>query len=493
MRHLDFNELRCALAQRSWKDGIRWLSEQYAWQQARNPATYSAWMHSHGRGARTREVASEHWQTLIYQPALHVGKALQKLMREEPRTSKLLVHSHTHKPLAPGLAAAATCTGDVLYGDELYRDERRVQPLFHSCFSPELFEAHDPYSQCFIVTWDAIASIADCLPGLASAQSVFAELVAAQLTITHVPELLSERSQPRLWSQPTPQGDFAPPETHPASCAAGNVDVSVIIPAKDKLNLTRQCLDSIVATNPAGTFELILIDNNSQEEATLKWLEQASVHYPGLTIIRDRAEFNWSRLNNLGAQHARGNCLVFLNNDTIAETQSWLSVLCSRVTQPGIGAVGARLLYPNRTVQHAGVVYGMCTCAGHLYAGVKDQDQTGIFYPSTLTRNVSAVTGACLAVSREAFDAVGGFDEAYRISGSDVAFCLDLVNAGLRNVYEATVQFVHFESASRFGDPRKDVDRLLDRLAAEPTADPHYSPHLSLEYRTPVYSHGLWR
>ena len=275
------------------------------------------------------------------------------------------------------------------------------------------------------------------------------------------------------------------------TCSFGSRDtgsrkVSIIIPTRDRLDLLVPCIEGIHATNQ-GSFECIIIDNGSVAPETKRWLAGAPTEFRALQVVEAPEPFNWSRLNNLGMRHAEGNVFLFLNNDTEAACEGWVDRLADVALRPDVGTVGGLLLYPDGLIQHAGVVTGFGGCADHIYVGTHPDAGEHMFVPPTVPRNVSAVTGACLAVARSAVDAIGGFDEGYRVIGSDVEFCIRAMRAGRRNVYLPDVRLLHHESQSRTKrDPAADIERLR-ALVAQGPSDPYFNPKLSMVSLYPSY------
>lgn len=231
----------------------------------------------------------------------------------------------------------------------------------------------------------------------------------------------------------------------PESCA------SVIIPTRDGLALLRQCVETLEAKTEGMPYEIIVVDNGSRDEATLAWLERFSGR-DGRRVIRADVAFNWSHLNNLAAREASGDVLVFLNNDTEITQPDWLLRLAENARRENAGVCGPLLLYADGTIQHAGVVVGMGGWADHVFKGMAPVHHQHLFASPVLRRNVLAVTGACMVVSRTVFDRLGGFDESFVVCGSDVDLCLRAHRDGLLNVYVPEARLVHHESKTR--DPR---------------------------------------
>ena len=270
--------------------------------------------------------------------------------------------------------------------------------------------------------------------------------------------------------------------------------LSIIIPTRNRADLLRVAMDSLFAKTTQLPFEIIIIDHASDEEASLSYFKELAADHENVRIIRAEGAFNWSRLNNLGAREARGEVLVFLNNDVEIIDADWLRELASNALRKNVGAVGACLLYPNGTIQHAGIVLGMTGLAGHVFRTATLHAETLGGRPD-LPREVTAVTGACLAVRRSVFEEGGGFDEEnLPISYNDVDFCLKLRARGLRNLYTPFARLVHHESVSR-GPMERHSERkseasaearvVLDRWPLEFQADAHFSPNLSLDHEIP--------
>jgi glycosyltransferase involved in cell wall biosynthesis/GT2 family glycosyltransferase len=263
--------------------------------------------------------------------------------------------------------------------------------------------------------------------------------------------------------------------------------VSIIIPMRDRLSLLKQCLAGIRERTDYRPLEIVIVDNDSKEAATHEFLCTLEEKKEGL-VLRVDGEFNFSRLINRGAAAAKGEVLAFLNNDIDANEPDWLRELVSHAVRPGVGAVGARLWYPNGTLQHGGVVVGLGGVAGHAFTGVP-RGHAGYFNRTYLQQYCSAVTGACLLVRKEVFDQAGGFDETnLAISFNDIDFCLRLRAAGFQNIWTPYANLVHHESASR-GHQRapeeqaqfvREATFMQRKWGTELRYDPFYNPNLSL-------------
>ncbi|HYE50319.1 MAG TPA: glycosyltransferase family 2 protein [Azospirillaceae bacterium] len=265
--------------------------------------------------------------------------------------------------------------------------------------------------------------------------------------------------------------------------------VSVVVPTKDRVELLRPCLEAVLDRTQYPALELIVVDHESQDPATRTFLDAVRWR-PGVRILPYSGPFNFSDINNRAAEAAAGEVLVFLNNDVEPLGPYWLNELVAQALRPGVGAVGAKLLYPEGTVQHGGIVLGLGGgVAGHRFQH-ESGDDPGEEFMAVCAHATSAVTGACMAVRRGAFEAVGGFDaQAFPVAFNDVDLCLRLNERGLRTVWTPHAVLIHKESAS-LGRPRRPERR--EQFAREEAAfrgrwgtllggDPVWHPLRSLE------------
>ncbi|MGC8732540.1 MAG: glycosyltransferase family 2 protein, partial [Halothiobacillaceae bacterium] len=224
--------------------------------------------------------------------------------------------------------------------------------------------------------------------------------------------------------------------------------VSIIIPTRDREDMLRRCIQSIESRSHYRDFELIVIDNGSREAATLAFLNELKSGARA-RVIRDDRPFNFSALNNLAAEQAHGDLLLFLNNDTEVLTPDWLERMAGFAQLAHVGAVGAKLVYPGarQTIQHAGLI-NLQDGPGHAMLGM-DADAHGYFMRNLLDYDWSAVTGACLMIEAAKFRNAGGFDETFPVAYNDVELCFRLVERGLHNVVCQAVRLRHFESQTR--------------------------------------------
>ncbi|MBA3960899.1 MAG: glycosyltransferase family 2 protein [Chthoniobacterales bacterium] len=264
--------------------------------------------------------------------------------------------------------------------------------------------------------------------------------------------------------------------------------VSIIIPTRDRVNLLRRCVEGIREQTEYDRIELVVVDNDSTIGSTRDYLAELS-REKDTQVLHESGAFNYSRLNNLGAQAARGDVLAFLNNDIEVDEPGWLREMVSPVLQPRVGAVGARLWYPNQTLQHGGVVLGLGGMAAHAFGAVP-RGSRGYFDRLSLQQDCSAVTGACMIVRKDVFQETGGFDEEhFAVSYNDIDFCLRLRERGLRVILTPYANLIHHESVSRGRVRTPEADEQFFREAAafrkkwgaQLLSDPFYNPNLSLK------------
>jgi GT2 family glycosyltransferase len=224
--------------------------------------------------------------------------------------------------------------------------------------------------------------------------------------------------------------------------------VSVVVATRDRVELLRPCVEGVLYATDYPALDLIIADNDSVEPETLRYMDEVSSD-PRVSVVRWPHPFNYSAINNFAASHARGEYLCLLNNDIEVIEPDWLSAMMREALQPKVGAVGAKLLYPDRSIQHAGVAIGLGNAAGHAHRGLPEGDP-GYFAQAHIARGASAVTGACLLVAQRHFQAVGGLDEEHlAVAYNDVDLCLKLRESGLAIIYTPAATLIHHESKSR--------------------------------------------
>ena len=268
--------------------------------------------------------------------------------------------------------------------------------------------------------------------------------------------------------------------------------ISILIPNKDHVDDLRRCIESIKERSTYDNYEIIIIENNSEDTATFEYYKTLEGQ-DKITIVTYKGDFNYSKINNYGAKYASGKYLLLLNNDTQVITMNWLEAMLMYAQREDVGAVGAKLYYGDKTIQHAGVVVGLGAhrTAGHTHYKI-NYDNLGYMGRLCYAQNVSAVTGACMMVKKELFDAVGGLNEEFKIALNDVDFCLKLREKGYLNVFTPFAELYHFESASRGIDI---VDETKAKRYEEESSlfrdkwkdilekgDPYYNVNFSLDH-----------
>lgn len=263
--------------------------------------------------------------------------------------------------------------------------------------------------------------------------------------------------------------------------------VEIIIPTRDAAELVRQCVDSIRAKTTYDNYVITIIDNGSTEQETFD-LFASFAGDEHVRVSRDDSPFNYSALNNRVGLASQADFVCLMNNDIEVITPTWLYEMVSIAIQPNVGAVGAKLLYPSDTVQHAGVIVGLGGVAGHSHKH-SDRKAPGYFFRTLLRSRMSAVTAACLVIRTSIFREVGGLDEKLQVAFNDVDFCLRVQKAGYRNVWTPYAELYHHESATRgYEDTPEKIARFDEEVAFVKARwgdallnDPCYSPNLSLD------------
>lgn len=270
----------------------------------------------------------------------------------------------------------------------------------------------------------------------------------------------------------------------------GSPLISIIIANKDHVSDLKPCIESILDKSTYENYEIIVVENNSVEKATFDYYEELKENEK-VTVVKFEGEFNYSAVNNLGALSAKGDYLLLLNNDTRVITVNWMEELLMYAQRGDVGAVGGKLYYADKTIQHAGVVLGLGAhrTAGHSHYG-QHRDNLGYMGRLCYAQNVSAVTGACLLVKKALFEEVGGLDETFAVSLNDVDFCLKLREKGYLNVFTPFAELYHLESASRGlddnGEKAQRYNRESERFRekwkeALEAGDPYYNINFSLD------------
>ncbi|WP_241761229.1 glycosyltransferase [Erythrobacter sp. NAP1] len=360
-------------------------------------------------------------------------------------------------------------TTHVIYADDdlINVEGRRHSPHFKPDWNSEMFRHFDYVSDSAIFRLSALN-----LPSLAA--SPFQDALKLSQRdggeIVHLPKVLHHRRSRKAPTLPLP-----PIQPDPASELPS---VSVLVPTRNRLDLLETCLEGLKATRYPGSCEIIIIDNGSDDPATIEYLANID---PGFArVIPFAGAFNFAAINNSAAREAKGKLLCFLNNDIEITDPSWLAIMAQQAVREEVGAVGAQLLYPDGRIQHAGVVLGIGGAAAHAHR-LLQPSKTGYFHRHKLPQFVSAVTAACLVVERAKFEAVGGFDEEhFAVSFNDVDLCLKLRAKGWKSLYEPRARLVHHES----------ISRGLDRDALGAARQAREVANLQEKWRTQLASGG---
>lgn len=414
---------------------------------------------------------------------------------------------------------------DLIYTDEDKIDEhgRRYDPHFKPGWDPDLLEAINYIAHLCVLRRSLLERLGGLRPGFDGSQDhelmlrVTAAIGAER--IAHIPWPLyhwraisgSTAKAPDQKSYPHQAGLRAVGEAVAAKGArvsdgafvhSYRVEyplpspaprVSVIIPTRDGLSQLRVCIDSLLNKTRYPDFEILLVDNQSRDPDMLEYLA-ALAGKPQIRLLRHDAEFNYSAINNRAAEQASGSVLVLLNDDTEVLREHWLSEMVSLALRPDTGAVGAKLYYPDGSIQHAGVALGVGGVAGHLHLHAPGASN-GYMGRLRVRQSAGAVTGACLAVEKRKYDAVGGLDEIHlKVAFNDVDLCLRLAERGWRSVWTPWAELRHHESKSRGRDSSPDKLARFDaecrymqqRWGAQLQNDPYLNPHFSR--RRPDYS-----
>lgn len=263
--------------------------------------------------------------------------------------------------------------------------------------------------------------------------------------------------------------------------------VSIVIPNKDEKETLEQCLRSIQEKSTYGNYEILIVENNSTRPETFDYYKAIDGKNRIRVLYWDR-EFNYSAINNFGIRQAKGDYIICLNNDIEVITPGWIEELLGTCQRREAGIVGARLYYPDDTIQHAGIVVGIGGIAGSMFVGMK-RSHSGYMHKAALMQDLSAVTAACMMVKRSAWEAVGGFEEKLAVAFNDVDFCLKVKEAGYLVIYDPYVEMYHYESKTRGTEDTKDKVRRFQKeieyMRSRWTkilrqGDPCYNKNLSL-------------
>ena len=407
---------------------------------------------------------------------------------------------------------------DLIYSDEdkLSEDNKRSQPFFKTDWAPDILLATNYICHFGVYRKTIIDQIGGFRKGYEGAQDYDLVLRFTEKTdrIFHIQKILYHWRMISNSTAVNPESKGYAFEaglksledalarrsikgtvSHGAFPGVYNIDyeivndglVSVIIPTRDNAADLKGCIDSIFEKTIYQNFEIIVADNGSEKEETFKLFEFYTKKYKDqFKVVRIDIPFNFSQINNLAAKEANGEYLLFLNNDITVITKGWMKRMVSLAQQDHVGAVGAKLYYPDDTIQHAGVLLGMGGVAGHGHVGYPRGDY-GYFGKLVTTNNYTSVTAACMMVKREDFDRVNGFEEKLTVAFNDVDLCLKLYELGKFNVWLHNVELYHYESKSRGAEDtyskykrfNSEIKYMKDHWLKYIKNDPYYNRNLT--------------
>ena len=429
---------------------------------------------------------------------------------------------------------------DFIYTDEDKLDQNYMylDPYFKPDFSPETLECNNYITHFVVVNKDLIDKIGMLDSKYNGAQDFDFVLRATEKSkkIVHIPKVLYH------WRVHRESTAFLP-DTKPYAFEAGkraveahlnrigkkanveesqdvpgaykinyeivgNPNITIIIPNKDNIKLLKRCINSILKFTTYKNYEIFIIENNSIKNTTFKYYKKIAkntkikiLNYNKNTIMdlngerkleldnneNSKLEFNYSSLINFGVKNSKSDFILQLNNDTLLLTPNWLEIFIGYAQNKEIGAVGARLYYPDKTIQHAGIILGINGIAGNALVNLP-YGKHAYFGIEAITRNVSAVTGACLFCRRNLYEEVGFMDnKKFKVAFNDVDFCLKLLERGYRNIYNPYIELIHYESKTRgYEDSpekikrfEKETENFRKRWSKLLQNDPYYNPNLS--------------
>ena len=409
---------------------------------------------------------------------------------------------------------------DLLYSDEdkISPSGKRSNPFFKPDYAPQLLHSQNYIGHFVVARKTLVDQVGGFRPGYDGAQDfdLLLRITNSTQAIKHIPRILYHwREIPgstatvfgsKSYAQQA--GRMALENNFTDGDVKANVDdgpfpgtyqttykitatpkVSIVLPFKDQPKLLDRCLKSLFNQTRWENIEVIAIDNNSEQTETHTLIQKWEAQSPTVRFLTYSRPFNYSAICNFGVTEASGEFIILLNSDIEITSSNWVESMLSFAQLTDVGAVGAKLFYPNQTIQHAGIVVGIDGGAGHPYKNFP-ANQRGYYLRLSLAQNITAVTGALLMVSKQKFQDVGGLDEInFGVAYNDVDFCLKLMKAGYRNVLNPYCQAIHRESSSRGYDlgaqnqARHDTEKLHLRKkwkAFFESGDPYYNPNLTL-------------
>ena len=411
---------------------------------------------------------------------------------------------------------------DLIYSDEDKISEdgtRRFDPFFKPDWSPDLLRSYNYITHLLVIKRELLDLIGKFREGFDGSQDYDLILRATERAkkIVHIPKVLyhwrisssSTSFNPESKLYAFEAGKRALEEHLRRVGLEGKVEIlkpyygwyrityklrhhpliSIIIPNKDSRDILERCLSSIIEKSTYRNFEIIIVENNSEQQETFEYYRAIQEEFDFVKVIEWDKPFNWSAVNNFAVNFAKGEVLLFLNNDTEVINPDWLERMLEHLQRSEVGVVGAKLYYPDGTIQHGGVIIGIGGVAGHSHKYFP-KDHPGYFGRLISVQNLSAVTGACMMVKRSVFEEVKGFDEGYPLAFNDVDFCLKVREKGYLIVWTPFAELYHHESKTRgYEDTpekqerfRREIERFKEKWGhVLEKGDPYYNPNLTLE------------
>jgi GT2 family glycosyltransferase len=393
----------------------------------------------------------------------------------------------------------------LVYSDHDYDfDEDAGERVMEPVYKPQ---PSAPYLYCFNYIGFAVAYARELLEDVPDTE-LFSEQGQYQLAIKafarparvlHVPELLFNSRRQQTMTTPEPFSTESPwsdinwiradngNRLRASEAWDENPSVDLIIPTRDGLAVLKPCIDSILRQTTQADFHIYLVDNGSELEETRLYFEQIT-HDPRITVLEFPGEFNYSAINNFGVRAGHGQFIALVNNDIEVIDPDWLTQMLVWAKQPQVGVVGAKLLFGNGLVQHAGVTIGMGNAAGHIHR-LEDGDAPGYQNRCIATQNMMAVTAACLITPRALFEELGGLnEELFKVAYNDIDYCLRVESRGLDIIWTPEARLYHHESVSRGDDMSnehieryfRELGHLQKRWKTKGFVDKYYNKHLRI-------------
>lgn len=449
------------------------------------------------------------------------GNTNEALALAEGQWIALMDHDDILEPsaLAELIDRAVSTGADMIYSDEdkVSLDRKHYyEPHFKSDYNPDLLRSNNYICHLLMVKRELVAKIGGFRKEFDGAQDYDFILRCAEKAekIEHLPRILYHwRVHPLSTAENFDSKTYAieagrraigehmkrtglmgtverterPGYYRVRYGVKGRPKISIIIPNRDEADTLRTCIESIRAKTDWPNYEIIVVENNSTTGEIREYYQELE-KLPEVKVITWHNEFNYSAINNFGVSHSTGDYVVLLNNDTEIITPDWLGEMAGICSRPEVGIVGAKLFYPDDTIQHAGVVMKLAGCCGHVFYGA-EKENPGSYARAVVIQDLSAVTAACLMCRREVWDRLGGLTTDFQVAYNDVDFCLRVRKAGFLVVFTPYAQAYHYESRTRGyeeGSEKqarflREQNLLKERFPEyQEQGDPYYNPNLTL-------------